>query len=63
MTINSRKNPDARISYRRGDMVALVIGVLMAVYAVVWFGKETLERIERERAVVPAQTSAQKAMP
>jgi hypothetical protein len=52
-----------RVSYRRGDIVALVFGVLLTVYALGWFGKETMERIERERSVVRAQPGVKAPAP
>jgi hypothetical protein len=47
-----------RVSYARGDKVALALGVLLTLYALGWFVRETVQGLNRDRAVVPAQVVA-----
>ena len=63
VSMNGKNGQTARVSYRRGDLVALAVGMLLTVYALGWFVKENVERTERERAVVPAQPDARRARP
>jgi hypothetical protein len=57
MTIRGNKERPTRVTYLLGDNIALVIGLLLTLYALGWFGKRTVEGLKRDRAVVPAQVS------
>jgi hypothetical protein len=63
VSMNGKNGQTARVSYRRGDLVAMAFGMLLTVYALGWFVKEHAERMERERTVVPAPPDARRATP
>jgi hypothetical protein len=63
LATNGTNGQQKRVSYRRGDIAALIFGILLTVYALGWFGKETMERMKREQSVVPAEPAAQTSKP
>ena len=44
-----------RVSYLRGDKLALTVGVLLTLYALGWFFSESIQRMNRDRAIIPAE--------
>lgn len=54
VTANGQPARAPRVSYLRGDVVSLIVGALLTLYALGWFTQRTVQGLNRDRAVVPA---------
>jgi hypothetical protein len=55
---SSEPTKQRRAAFSRGDKVALIAGVLFALYAFGWFAWRSVQNLQRDRAVAPAQSPA-----
>ena len=53
-TAEASQQQQRRATLSRGDTAALIVGLLLTLYALGWFTLRSVQNIKRDRAVAPA---------